>query len=306
MPPFLKSLITAIVAAAAILAFCVSVVAPNVRTPVVGSPLHQETRQLISPAAPKLRLVAEDGSVRVRVHGEDAVKIVADVAVYSHRREPDADLDAYLDQMLRLEADDERVTLVSEPGERPGGLDVFVDYTVLVPPGTDLNVTSANGNVWVAQGCGDVTVRGSNTDIEIIEPQGAVFARSTNGRIRVLDARHTTDLETVNGNVYAHMKGGSLNANTINGAIVTRVLGPDVSTCDLATQNGGITVVFSEEFEAQIDARTARGSVRADAPFAPDDGVTRRRQLRGGYGEGGTALNLDTLNGNIRIARSGG
>ncbi len=305
MSPFLKSLATATVGAAAILAFFVGVVAPNVRAPVVGSPIHQETRQLVSPAAPAFHLVAEDGSVRVRTHRRDAIEVQAEVTVYSHRREVEAVMDRELDGLLALEEGEDRVVLVSEREPRPEGIDIFVDYTVFVPQGTDLDVVSANGNVWVARGSGNVSVRGRNTDIEILEPRGTVFARSTNGRIRVLDAQADTDLETVNGNVYAHMQGGALNANTINGAIVTRLFNADVSACDLVTQNGGITVVLETEFDAQIDARTARGSVRADAPFTPENGLAQRRQLRAGYGEGGTELSLETLNGNIRVVRSG-
>lgn len=299
----MRSVLTAVCIAAAVQCFTVGVLAPRL-PPVIGRPAAEEVRTLAVPGAALVRLSNQDGFVRVRTYAGDQVHVEAEARAYTREAKADTVAQDYVASLVAVEAGPDVVAIVSEPEERPDALDVRIDYSLLVPTGTDINIEGANGNVWVSKGCGRVTVRGRNTDIEIVGPGGPVTARSTNGRIRVLDAQADTDLETVNGNIYGHMRGGALRAVTTNGAIVAHRYQPHSGPFELRSQNGGVTLVMTQDCSGEVDASTGRGRIKCDFPVDCSAGSRKRRRLHGTIGSGHTRLVMDTLNGNIWIARS--
>lgn len=270
----------------------------------MGRPVLESTRTLDLPPAELFRLANRDGSVHVRTHSLPGIQVQTDIRAYAYETEAETAAERYVQSLLAVESSPGTVSVVTEPEDRPDAVDVQVDCTVLVPPGTDLEIESANGNVWVAEDCGRVTVQGRNTDIEVVAPRGLVSAQSMNGRIRVLDAVADTVIKTVNGNVYAHMKAGVLRADTTNGAIVAHRLDRGCRDFELRSQNGGITLVMNQGDSVRVQADTERGVVKCDLPVDASSGLSERRRLHGVIGKGDTTLSMTTLNGNIWIARA--
>jgi DUF4097 and DUF4098 domain-containing protein YvlB len=302
MRSVLRSIVTACLIAGAVLCFSIGVLASNLPR-VVGGPNVRDSRELRLPSARALYLVNDDGSAQVYTHDVDEITVQASIKVYNLAGVEDSVLQGFVKSLVAVDALGDTLRIVTEPDERPDNIDVRVDYIIQVPVGADIDIEGSNGNVWIAKSCGRVTVRGRNTDIEIAGAQGPVDAQSTNGRIRVLDAPEGARIKTVNGNIYAHMLGGSLEAATTNGAIVARVLDPSVSGCTLSSQNGGITVVMTENCTATVDAITDRGVVKSDLPVDATAGMQKNRHLKGTIGTGHTVLMMDTLNGNIWITK---
>ncbi len=302
MKPVLRSLFTAVLIAAAVL--CVTIGSLASKMPrVVGRPDVQETRTLSLPPAKSLRIQNDQGSIQVRSQDLDMINVQAIIKAYVRSGGDRQAAEAYVASLIRPQPEGDTLTLVTEPDDRPDTIDLRVDYVIEIPVGTDLDIDSANGNVWVSKECGRVAIQGRNTDIEVTEPKGAVSAQSTNGRIRVIDAPDGAAIKTVNGNIYAHMLGGVLQANTTNGAIVARVLDPSVEECTLNSQNGGITLVMQEDCSASVEALTDRGTVTCDFPMEGVPACNKRRHLKGVIGNGHTECRMETLNGNIWIAK---
>lgn len=305
MRPLFKSFLTASAVTLAVHTCTVGVAAPRLGRSVAASPAVTGSPHYVKPATGRVALENNDGAVLVTTHQADTVDIKVRYKIYTFAADMNNQAAAYAENLVQVTVENDTLRIVTEPLERPDGIEVFADYIIAVPGRTDLELRNANGNVGVAKGAGAVTVRGRNSDILINGADGPVAVRSTNGRIRVVDAAAGADLETVNGNIYAHVSGGSLNADTTNGQIVARLLDRDVETCDLTTRNGGISVVLSADSSANLEARTARGAVsRGDVEIDVSNGVDRRRHLRGLIGDGRTALTMDSLNGNIVIMRS--
>ena len=302
MRSLFRSIVTACLIAGAVLCFTIGALASNLPR-VVGRPDIEDARDLSLPVAKLLQLKNDDGSVQVRTHDLGEIDLQASIKAYLRRDIDPAAAQAYVESLVRVKAGDNSLAIATDSEESPDGIELRVDYTILVPPGTDISVEGSNGNVWISKGCGRVSVQGRNADIEIAEPEGPVLAQSTNGRIRVLDAPDGATIKTVNGNVYAHMTGGVLRAATTNGAIVARVLNPRVEECTLSSQNGGITLVMRDECSATVEAVTERGVVTSDFAVDSTSGVQKRRHLKGMIGAGHTKLSMDTLNGNIWITK---
>ena len=302
MKSVLRSIITAVLIAAAVLAFSIGVLASNLPR-AVGGPDFLDSREMKLPSAHTIQLVNEDGSAQVYTHDFDEVTVQASIKVYNRANLEQPALQGYVKSLITVNAMADTLRIVTEPEDRPDNIDIRVDYIIQVPVGAEIQIEGSNGNVWIQKGCGNVSVRGRNTDIEITEPRGYVEAQSTNGRIRVNDAPDGAKLKTVNGNIYAHMLGGALEAATTNGAIVARVLDPDVPACTLSSENGGITVVMADNCTATVDAVTDRGVVKSDLPIDATAGLQKSRHLKGTIGAGHTMLKLDTLNGNVWITK---
>ena len=298
----LRSLATALLVAGLVLAFTIRVVARGLPR-VVGAPAVAEERECAWPGTPTLRLRSTDGTVRVFSHSGDEVLAEVRIRVYERESDRREESRSYAEGLVAVRESEGVLEVTSEPGDRPDFLEVYVDYVLRVPRGTALDIESSNGNVWIAQGCGGVRVRGGNADIVVTGPSGEVDVETVNGRIRLDDAPEGGRLRTVNGHIYAHVLGGGLMADTTNGAVVVHLLTPQVDACELTTRNGGITVTLQEGCPVTVDAHAKHGVVRSDFPVDTSQGLQRRRQLRGTIGAGGTRLVLQTLNGNVWIAK---
>jgi hypothetical protein len=303
MSPYVRSILTALLLAFFIMLFTVGVLAPKLPE-VVGSPDVREQRTLSWPRAALVRLDNQDGFIRVRGGEGEEITAQVEIRAYTRGEVTEQEVHDYVGTLLDITETDDCLEITTEPQERPDPIDLVVMYTLEVPQGTDLEIKTADGNVTVGPGCGEVSIHGRNTDILVQKPQGHVVAVTTNGRIVLHDVPGGAEAETVNGGVRAWMQGGALEAKTTNGDIVAHVLNPSIERCALNTQNGGITVVMNKACTAYVNGTTERGTVRSEFPVDASAGVALRRHLEGVIGEGKTHLALDTLNGNIRIARS--
>ena len=300
----LKSAGTAIFIALAIQMFTVGILAPRLPREVCP-PGIQSNHTFTLTAAPILRLINKDGTVRVQVNTTlNAIQLIARVRVYTTSAEGQALAENYLNTLFKIEETPDLVTVVTEPDTRPDVVDMRVDYTVEVPPDTDISIDVANGNVWVAAGCNNISIEGNNSDVEVIKPNGEVSAKTVNGRISVLECTAETTLETVNGSIQTSLSGGALQASTITGSILATLLGESVDACDLTSLNGSITLVMSDQLSVDMNAATECGLVRTDVSMEPWNGVKKRRQVYGTIGDGTTVESVNSMNGDIVIQRS--
>ena len=140
--------------------------------------------------------------------------------------------------------------------------------------------------------------------VGIASPLGTVNVERVDGRSQHAEAPAGGTLRTVNGDVYAEVFGGSLEASTDNGVIHANLPGQGVDAASLTSQNGGVNLRMDEGASASITATALRGSVESQFSVDTADGARQPRYLKGKIGGGRARINLDTLNGNIMIARS--
>jgi len=145
------------------------------------------------------------------------------------------------------------------------GVSVSVSYHVTVPNQLDLDIESVNGK------------------IDVSDVAGKLRFKTTNGTIKVRDAGGKVDAVTTNGGIDVELREVERNEDMV-----------------FSTTNGGITVYFPKDFDAEIEARTTNGSIRTDFPIRVVGDINRRR-LQGKINEGGGRIKLNTTNGSIRI-----
>ena len=138
------------------------------------------------------------------------------------------------------------------------------------------------------------------------EPLGAdVMARTVNGSIRTASTQGDVDAATVNGSITADAA-GTVRATTVNGSIEAN-LGRADWRGDLAfkTVNGSITLGLPASLDATVAARAQTGSIHSDFPIRIDRSGFVGVSAEGTIGDGGRTLDLEVLNGSIRLQRAG-
>ena len=145
----------------------------------------------------------------------------------------------------------------------------------------------------------DVTV-----DFVVRVPRGVGFSpRTVNGEIEVSDLEGDVDATTVNGSIELSTSGRA-EAQTVNGSIRARAGRADwTGDAAFKTVNGSITVTLPPSTAAEVHAATVNGEIETDFPLQVTGRVSRRR-LTGTIGGGGRSLELETVNGSIRLRMS--
>jgi len=144
-----------------------------------------------------------------------------------------------------------------------------VKYEVVVPVNTRLDsVETVNGGVNIS-GVG-----------------GRVAAESVNGDLEVSDLAGDVDLSTVNGGIEASFD----------------MLG-EQQRVKVETVNGRVTLYLPADADAEINADTLNGGINAgDFGLETDKGFVGS-DLNGRIGNGSARVNIDTVNGAIKIRK---
>jgi beta-lactamase regulating signal transducer with metallopeptidase domain len=179
-----------------------------------------------------------------------------------------------------------------EPGEGTSGdvrdNDVQVAFEIVLPADVRFSGNTVNGSIKTETLGGDVE------------------ARTVNGSIRTGSRNGDVTAKTVNGSVTAEA-GGLVRAHTVNGSITARVGQTEWERgMGFETTNGSITVELPDAFNADIRARARSGSIRSDFPLRIERNSYVGSQASGELGDGGAELQLDVLNGSIKLLRTSG
>lgn len=138
-------------------------------------------------------------------------------------------------------------------------------------------------------------------DFTVRVPRGVHFDGNTvNGDVEATNLDGNVDITTVNGGAQLETSGGEAHATTVNGSVNATVRALGSHNLKFETVNGGITVALPAGLSADLDAETVNGSITSDFPISVQ-GRLSPRHLMGRIGQGGRQLDMETVNGSIRI-----
>jgi DUF4097 and DUF4098 domain-containing protein YvlB len=143
-----------------------------------------------------------------------------------------------------------------------------------------------------------------NVDFTVRVPAGVIFNGETvNGDVDAQGLKGDAHVSTVNGSVDVSTS-GLAEASTVNGSIRAAMGRADWSDeMRFSTVNGGITITLPSDVSTEVRAETVNGDMESDFPLTVT-GKFGPRRLRGTIGRGGRELNLETVNGSIRILKA--
>ena len=220
-------------------------------------------RTIAAPTQADLRIEAVNGEILVFGDPDlDAVEVDALKQVGSDSRR---DANRWLDRVdIRItELGNEIRIETIQPRDNNGRL-VEVDYLIRVP--IDMNVIASHVN--------------GSVEIETLDADAVVF--HVNGDVSLLDVF------------------GSASVDLVNGRVDAEVWLPEDGVIDLDVTNGDINLDVPASVSAELRARVTNGSVSVSG-LTLIDPVTTSRSIEATLGGGRGLVDLETVNGTIRI-----
>ncbi|MEY4094120.1 MAG: hypothetical protein RLZZ53_1319 [Acidobacteriota bacterium] len=189
---------------------------------------------------------------------------------------------------------------------------------VAVPRNINIQAVSGDGSIRAEAIEGRLVLNTSDGSVTGTRLGGDIQIRSGDGSIRLDHITGKLDLETTDGSIGLEAKPSVLRARTGDGSI-RATIEPDTVMSDnweLTTSDGTVTVTLPGVFNAELDAETSDGAVRANHPLLDgadrdqrrdgedgDQRRERRRVLRSKLGDGGKMFRIRSGDGSVRIER---
>lgn len=127
-----------------------------------------------------------------------------------------------------------------------------------------------------------------------------------NGSLTIDGVQGEVEAELVNGSVVA--KGLSQNSeiSSVNGSIKAyyQSLDNKLDDIEIETVNGSIKLYLPEEVNAALDIETMHGSISTDFGLQAKKNSFVGRSLRDNIGNGGAKINLESVNGSIKVLKN--
>ncbi len=145
-----------------------------------------------------------------------------------------------------------------------------------------------------------------SVDFTLQVPRGARIdsVELVNGNLELRQLSGEVSAEIVNGNVEATGMAGRLGIESVNGQ--TNVAFDQLTAgqrIELSSVNGSLTVTLPDDADAVISAETVHGGIENDFGLTVDKGRYVGSNLRGTLGSGGARVELENVNGSIRVRR---
>lgn len=136
--------------------------------------------------------------------------------------------------------------------------------------------------------------------------QIALSIRGVNGRVSTGDIEGSLELKGVNGKVELGLVSDFAQVGGVNGSISLGLRQLDERGARISGVNGGIELKLANGLNADLTTKGMNGSVRSDIPEVAvnRDDVSRRYSAT--IGNGGPAIEISGVNGNVRLTRAAG
>jgi hypothetical protein len=136
-------------------------------------------------------------------------------------------------------------------------------------------------------------------------PRGVrIDVTTVNGAVRITGASAPATARTVSGEVSVETSRGPVNALSVDGAVRAALRGfADTGAVKLATVNGAVTLELPARVDATVSASTVNGAIESDFPLELS-GALVAHHASGTIGNGGRRIELNSVNGSVRLKKA--
>ena len=235
-----------------------------------GKAQDEWTRTYKVAAGGRLEIINVNGRITAEAADGPDIEVRAERSAKSLSDDQARDLLAKIEMREEVGSDRVRVEVRAPRINGPSGHEI--KWTIKVPKGVAVDLRTVNGGVRMSA------------------LQGDIRARSTNGGI-----------------VGSELNATSVDASVTNGGVeIDLAIAPTGGSFDLESVNGGVSLSMPSTSRADITARCVNGGISVDGLDLEVVGEKTRRRLDGKLNGGGARVSMETVNGGVKIARSGG
>ena len=222
--------------------------------------------------------------------------------------------------------DDWEIRLEMKQGKFSWGLGrTSTDLKLLVPRGTELNVQTVSGDLWLSELEGrSVEAKSVSGDLELVNVtprrltastvSGDLSAKgsasevnrikSVSGDVEASGASGRVELESVSGNVSVEGSAVSeLSIESVSGDVVARIRPTDRSRLDISSHSGDVELYLPPGTGVRVEAETFSGSISSAFGGEVQSGRGPGESLSMEAGSAGVEIEASTFSGNLRIGQ---
>jgi DUF4097 and DUF4098 domain-containing protein YvlB len=280
-----------------------------------------------------LQLTAGSGDTVIRVGAPGQVRVHGEVSVQSWSEEGGQ---RRVNELTSNPPISQQGNLIRVGDTGNGMNNVSIDYTVEVPPDTELHAVSGSGdlevtgikgpaNISLGSGTakasdigGDVQIRTGSGDIEISGVQGQITGNSGTGDTKFADVKGPIRFDTGSGDIEIANPGGSIEVHTGSGAVTVSNATADVrahtasgdvevqgdpggtSYWDVKTASGDVVLGVPPSASFRLYARSDSGDIESSLPISME-GTNDKHELRARLGDGKGRVEVETNSGGITL-----
>jgi hypothetical protein len=251
---------------------------------VIPTAKYARTVQLSAPLQEGSLFVAQTHNGSITVNGTNTGECNV-TATITARAVTEEEAQKLAEQTrVSLEPSGKKLTAKIEKPKRRSNQSIGVSLKVTVPNRTDLQLTTHNGGV------------------EIANIQGQINGATHNGGVTAKQVSGSTKLQTHNGRVRCEEISGDAQLKSHNGSVRAFYCETAPGACNISitSHNGSVELAAPRDFSAQVEASTHNGSVTTDLPIAVTGKISKNK-ITGTIGAGEGKLYLQTHNGSVRI-----
>lgn len=211
---------------------------------------------------------------------------------------------------------------VKYPEGHNRGLNVSVDFDLMIPSKASLESSTVSGDVTVEKIGGALNAGSVSGNVIVLGAGKGVDAHTVSGDVKVQDVNGDAYVKTVSGNVEAQRVAGSVNGETVSGdvtmngitaakSVTAKALSGDVTYTgaigkeghyNFKSHSGEVTVTIPADAGFEFTAKTFSGDISSDFKVEVQGRISRK-ELHGTVNGGGAILDLEAFSGNIVLKK---
>lgn len=190
----------------------------------------------------------------------------------------------------------------------------LVQYELIVPQNTKVNVTTGQGSIKIDKLNAPIKAITQEGSITITNTKAAVDALAENGAITIKNVLGNVRAETTTGNIIIQGSQHTVVAKTKSGTITTECATvPSLDTVLLNAQSGNINLALPHQTNADLQARTAKGTLTCEHYVTIKPQTVQlnqktwsrlKKEVAGTLGTGEATIKLHADAGNIKIMQA--
>lgn len=266
----------------------------------------REERRFTVSGQPELQLRTFDGSITLKSWDRN------EILVEIERRGPDAETA----RRLAVDTSQQGNKVIVEVPEPRDARDSFrigswqspsVSLIVTAPRRMTLDARTGDGSIAADDLAGTILLNTGDGSIRVRRVAGGLKARTGDGSISISDVTGQLDAESGDGSIDVDGRFDVLNVRSGDGSVRVDATSGSVVKNDwsVTTGDGSISVHLPANIDAELDAHSNDGRVRADgfSGLSSSDPDDDSGSVRGRLGKGGRSLRVRSGDGSITISR---
>ena len=269
-------------------------------------------------------------SGNIRIEGTSGDKITIEAVKRLHGR-ADADL---LDEVrIDISHTGDRVRVETRypshrrhrRGHDHGNGGVSVDSRVTVPVGTEVELGSVSGDVYVSGIEGETSAHSVSGEVQVSDTSNLVLAKSVSGDVEVRRARSDDDIEiaSVSGEVtVTDVEAEELDVSSVSGDVHMddvaceegefdsvsgdihysgRILGG--GQYEFKSHSGDVIITIGDDVGFELEANTFSGEIESDFEMRVSSGGQPGQSISAVIGNGSAMIEVTTFSGDIMLRK---